>query len=121
MGMGPIYTQLTHPNAAVRQQQQQYQQQFDQSATAAIPGMASQYGMGPQPGMTVPGLLGEGPPQQQIPGVVPYAPPQQQPFSPNGMYGQQAMMLAGLLGRSGQGYPSGPLGGKRGPFRPGGK
>jgi hypothetical protein len=47
------------------------------------------------------------------------APQQQTAFTPAGMYGNQAMQMAGVRGPDS--YPNGLLGGKRGAFRPGGK
>lgn len=49
---------------------------------------------------------------------------QQAPYMPNGMYGRQAMQLAGTYSPNtppGDTYPNGLLGGKGGGFRPGGK
>lgn len=55
MGMGPIYTQLTHPAQQQQQQQQQeYMNQFNNAATAPIPGYTGQNQ----------GLLGAPAPQQ---------------------------------------------------------
>lgn len=79
-------------------------------------GLLSQYmneSMGPQQWA---GTLqqGQAPPAQQ----------QQQTFMPNGMYGRQAMQLAGTYSPNtppGDTYPNGLLGGKGGGFRPGGK
>jgi hypothetical protein len=70
---------------------------------------------------TIPGLTGYAPPQQvqQPPGQ--QMPPSQ--FRPAGLYGRQAMMMAGLLSPNsppGDTYPNGLLGGKDA-FRPGGK
>lgn len=55
MGAGPIYTQLTHPAQQQLQQQQEYMNQFNSSATAPIPGYT---------GQTNQGLLGTPAPQQ---------------------------------------------------------
>lgn len=70
------------------------------------------------------GLLAQMPPSS-IPGPAPQSMPQQQQtsFMPNGMYGRQAMQLAGTYSPNtppGDTYPNGLLGGK-GAFRPGGK
>jgi hypothetical protein len=69
------------------------------------------------------GLLSQMPPSS-IPGSAPQSMPQQQSaFMPNGMYGRQAMQLAGTYSQNtppGDTYPNGLLGGK-GAFRPGGK
>lgn len=67
---------------------------FNASATAPIPGLTGQV----MPGANIPGLLG----QQPVPMAPPrpmigQGPPSQ--FQPSGPYGQQAMMLAGLLGQ----------------------
>lgn len=66
--------------------------------------------------------------QQQSP-VIPQPAPQpgqqqQTAFMPAGMYGRQAMQLAGTYSPNtppGDTYPNGLLGGKGGGFRPGGK
>lgn len=42
MGAGPIYTQLTHPAAQERLQEQGYQQQFQNAAYMPIPGFNGQ-------------------------------------------------------------------------------
>lgn len=72
------------------------------------------------------GLIGGLLAQQQPPGIPQAAPQaplgqqqQQASFAPAGMYGRQAMQMAGMRGPDS--YPNGLLGGGKGPFRPGGK
>lgn len=72
------------------QQQAQDRAVIDQAAISPIPGLTGPVGSGAQ----IPGLLGMAPPQTQIPTAQP------QPFQSQGPFGQQAMQMAGLLGRS---------------------
>ena len=121
MGMGtPGYVLPGTMGPREQQQQQEYVTQFNNAAYAPIPG----YNGGVmQPLPTVGTPPSGGMPPSRIPGLPPQpsGPPQMtNHMFRGGPYQQQAMMLAGLLGNPGQGYPSGLLSGKR-PYRPGGK
>jgi hypothetical protein len=98
-------------------------QAFQNSFNQPIPGLTGQYGgYGgiPLPGQPTPGGL-----LAQVPQPAPQPQQRQQSaFMPNGMYGRQAMQLAGTYSPNtppGDTYPNGLLGGKGGAFRPGGK
>jgi hypothetical protein len=136
MGMGPIHRYLTA--AQGQQAQDQYQQQFDQSANAPIPGQQPLSFSSWHPNMNsnrsmMGGLMSEFMNGTYSPadwrGLLPQGqgntlpPPQQNQMPMAGPYGQQAMQMAGLLPQENQGgtYPAGLLGGKMGHFRPGGK
>lgn len=123
MGMGPIYRAFDNVNQQMlAEQQRQWQQQLAGAATQPIPGLTgptTPMGGGLQQPVGTPTA---GMPPSSIPGLPMPTTTQRGPgMPPAGPYGRQAMMMAGLLGRPGEGYPSGLLGGKRGPFRPGGK
>lgn len=80
-------------------------QSFQNSATAAIPGLTAPRGAG----AGIPGLLEPTPTAPPNP-IIPS--PQQQPtqFQASGPYGMQAMQMAGLLGSAGMSGMSTPMG-----------
>lgn len=110
MGMGPIWMAQRDPNALTPQQQ--YQQQFEQSANARVPGVNPSGLLGSAIGaansqymnqtfspadwiaMLPPAArqgMGEAPPQQQLPAPM-------SRFQAVGPYGGQAMRMAGMGG-----------------------
>lgn len=121
--MGNGYRPDRTPEAQAAALARQYQQQFDASATAPIPGYgnmpvpsAPMGGAGPPQGGLLGGSfpVGWGGPQQQIPR------PQAMPPPMPGPYGQQAMRMAGLLSGPVESMPAagnGLLGGGRVGFR----
>lgn len=116
MGMGPLHLYTTSPEEAEAQRVQEYQQMFNQSGAAPIPGtqpQSSYGGMHPNPQNTqsmMNGLLSQYMNQAYTPadwrGLLPQGQGStvpQQPPAPGGggamagPYGRQAMLMAGLL------------------------
>lgn len=100
MGAGPLFTQTQgYLDRMAAQLQQQQQQQMAAAAQQPIPGLTGPRipmgGLMPgnMPGSMQPMPVPMGPPITQIPN------PQPAPFAASGPYGEQAMMMAGLLGR----------------------